>query len=155
MSQPEQVSPAQLFDQFFRPTLFAPWAHALLQRAAPQAGEGVLNLACGTGTVAHMAAPLVGAEGSVAGLDINPGMLTAVRARPTPTGAAIRWQPGDAALLDLPHAALCRLRSRTVPARPPLLSRSRCSRPRGSAGAPQRWAVRPQRVAVDRAPAGV
>src|SRR5690349_3293859 len=55
MSEPTHASPVQLFDLFFRPTLFTPWARSLLQRAAPQPGEHVLDLACGTGTVAQFA----------------------------------------------------------------------------------------------------
>lgn len=105
MSEPTQASPAQLFDQFFRPTLFTPWARALLQRAAPQPGEHVLDLACGTGTVAQFVAPLVGAEGSVVGVDINPGMLAVAQGQPTPEGAAITWRQGDATALDLPDAS--------------------------------------------------
>src|SRR5215472_13290367 len=102
MSEPSQASPAQLFDQFFRPTLFTPWARSLLQRAAPQSGEQVLDLACGTGTVAQLAAPLVGAEGSVVGVDINPGMLAVAQGQPKPPGTAITWRQGDATALDLP-----------------------------------------------------
>jgi ubiquinone/menaquinone biosynthesis C-methylase UbiE len=102
MSEPTQVSPAQLFDQFFRPALFTPWARSLLQRAAPQSGEQVLDLACGTGTVAQLVAPLVGAEGSVVGVDINPGMLAVAQGQPKPAGAAVTWRQGDATALDLP-----------------------------------------------------
>jgi len=102
MSEPSQVSPAQLFDQFFRPALFIPWARSLLQRAGPQPGEDVLDLACGTGTVAQLVAPLVGTEGSVVGVDINPGMLAVAQGQPAPNGAAITWRQGDATALDLP-----------------------------------------------------
>jgi len=63
VSQQDNRSPAELFDEAFRPTLFTPWAHTLLQFAVPQAGERVLDLACGTGTVAQEVAPILGEHG--------------------------------------------------------------------------------------------
>jgi hypothetical protein len=41
--------------------------------------------------VARHVAPLVGAEGTVVALDINPGMRAVARALPAPPGAAIDW----------------------------------------------------------------
>jgi ubiquinone/menaquinone biosynthesis C-methylase UbiE len=102
MSQQQDRSPAEVFDSFFGPTLFSPWAEVLLDYAQPQPGERVLDLACGTGTVARKAAPLVGAAGTVVGADINPGMLEVARAYPDPEGVPIAWQAHDAASLDFP-----------------------------------------------------
>jgi ubiquinone/menaquinone biosynthesis C-methylase UbiE len=102
MSGSEQLSPAELFDQFFRPALFTPWARSLLRRANPQPGEYALDLACGSGTVALAVAPLVGIEGSVLGLDINPGLLAVAQKASVPSGAPIEWRHGDATALDLP-----------------------------------------------------
>jgi len=62
----------------------------------------VLDLACGTGIVARLTAPLVGVHGRVAAVDINPGMLAAGQAQPPPGGAPIEWHHGDAARLDFP-----------------------------------------------------
>ncbi len=102
MSQQLSPSPAEMFDQYFRPALFAPWARVLLEYADPQPGERALDLACGTGTVALHAAPMVGANGSVVALDINPDMLSVARSHPAPEGAWIEWRQGDATSHDLP-----------------------------------------------------
>lgn len=77
----------------------------LLEYAAPQPGERALDLACGTGSVARHVAPLVGAEGKVVALDINPEMLAVGRALPAPEGATIEWQEGNAIALALPDGS--------------------------------------------------
>jgi SAM-dependent methyltransferase len=41
-----------------------------------------LDVACGTGVVARLAAGRVGADGRVVGLDLNPGMLAVARGLP-------------------------------------------------------------------------
>jgi ubiquinone/menaquinone biosynthesis C-methylase UbiE len=105
MNQQDNRSPAELFDETFRPALFTPWARALLQLAAPQAGERVQDLACGSGAVARAVAPMLGDDGAVVGLDINPGMLAAARKLPASAGAPIEWRQGDATALDLPDDA--------------------------------------------------
>jgi SAM-dependent methyltransferase len=101
--QAPSPSPAEMFDRFFGPALFEPWAEELLRHARPQPGEQVLDLACGTGVVARRLAPLVGAAGRVVGVDINPAMLGVARARPAADGASIAWRQGDATSLDLPE----------------------------------------------------
>jgi ubiquinone/menaquinone biosynthesis C-methylase UbiE len=105
MSQQQSPTPAEMFDQYFGPTVFAPWARVLLEYATPQPGERVLDLACGTGNVARHVAPLVGATGKVVALDINPEMLAVARSHPAPAGAPIDWRVGDATSLDLPDDA--------------------------------------------------
>ena len=72
-------SPAA-YERYLVPIIFAPWAERLIERAAPQPGERVLDVACGTGVVARRAAPRVGVNGRVVGLDINEGMLAVARA---------------------------------------------------------------------------
>lgn len=102
MSQQQRINPAEMYEAYFVPGIFARWTPLLLAYAAPRPGERVLDLACGTGIVARHVAPLVGEEGRVVGLDINPDMLEVARALPQPPGAAIQWQQGDAASLPLP-----------------------------------------------------
>jgi ubiquinone/menaquinone biosynthesis C-methylase UbiE len=81
------------------PALFGPWAPLLVEQAALRAGERVLDVACGTGVVARMAAPQVGTKGHVAGIDLNPGMLARARAASPPQGATVAWREGDAGAL--------------------------------------------------------
>jgi len=52
-----------------------PFVQALLDRAALQPGAALLDVACGTGFVARAAAPLVGLDGRLAGVDFNGPML--------------------------------------------------------------------------------
>jgi ubiquinone/menaquinone biosynthesis C-methylase UbiE len=85
--------------------LFNEWACDLVETAAVQTGERVLDLACGTGVVARTVAPQVGKAGQVVGIDVNEGMLGMARTVPPPSGAEMTWQQGDAAALPLPSAA--------------------------------------------------
>jgi ubiquinone/menaquinone biosynthesis C-methylase UbiE len=62
----------------------------------------VLDLACGTGLVARLAASTV-ELGQVTGLDINTGMLAVARSLSTPPRAAITWVEASAADTGLPH----------------------------------------------------
>jgi ubiquinone/menaquinone biosynthesis C-methylase UbiE len=78
------------------PSLFAPWATDLIQRANPQPGERVLDIACGTGIVARNVVPLVGSQGIVAGLDANPDMIGMARATAAKQHLAIVWHTGSA-----------------------------------------------------------
>ncbi len=72
-------SAPELYERYLVPAITALWAADLVERAAPRPGERVLDVACGTGVVARLAAQRVG-TGRVVGLDINSGML-AVAAR--------------------------------------------------------------------------
>ncbi len=49
-------SAPEAYERYMVPTLFAPWANDLLTRAAPQSGDRVVDVACGTGIVARLAA---------------------------------------------------------------------------------------------------
>jgi ubiquinone/menaquinone biosynthesis C-methylase UbiE len=92
---------AELFERYLVPAITAKWAADLLDRAQPGEGEAVLDIACGTGIVARLAAKRMG-RGLVTGLDLNAGMLNVARGAPT-EGAAIIWVEGSA--LDLPFPA--------------------------------------------------
>ena len=104
MTQPQPSNPAESYERFFVPAMFRPWAEILLRHAAPQPGERMLDVACGTGIVARLAASLVGASGQVVGLDMNPGMLEVARSVPQ-SGATVKWQEGNAMALPFPDAA--------------------------------------------------
>jgi len=102
MSQPEPGSAAETYEKYFVPAMFVPWADILLRHASPQPGARVLDVACGTGIVARLAAALVGANGQVAAVDVNPEMLAVAHAHPAPSGAPIHWQVGNAVALPFP-----------------------------------------------------
>ncbi len=61
--------------------MLQPLADALLQFAAPQAGERVLNVGCGGGLTSSAFAATVGPGGDVLGLDISAVILDIARAR--------------------------------------------------------------------------
>ncbi len=74
-----------------------PWAENLVASANLTAGERVLDLACGTGFVGRTAKPIVGAEGVVIGVDLNPMMVAVAR---SVTGLDVREVSADATGLD-------------------------------------------------------
>lgn len=105
MSQPHNLSPAEVYERYLSRTIADPWTRVLLELAVPKLGERVLDLACGTGSVSRQLAPMLGASGEVLALDINANMLEVGRAQPAPVGAPIVWQKGNAARLALPDQA--------------------------------------------------
>jgi SAM-dependent methyltransferase len=105
----ETKSPAEFYEAFFVPAMFAPLADIVVGRAGIEPGQRVLDVACGTGVVARRAAARAGAGGQVTGLDLREGMIARARSLPAPDGAAIEWRLGDAAALDLPDAAFDRV----------------------------------------------
>ncbi|MBV9899035.1 MAG: class I SAM-dependent methyltransferase [Chloroflexi bacterium] len=70
------------------PRVFTPWARVLLEIVPPRAGERVLDVATGPGTVAREAAKLVGPDGSIKAVDISAAMLAVGRDWPPEPGAA-------------------------------------------------------------------
>lgn len=93
---------AEVYESRFVPAIFAEWAPRLLDRAGVAPGQSVLDVACGTGIVARTAAPLVGPDGKVVGVDLNEAMLTVARRVPVASaagGTEISWRQGDAAQL--------------------------------------------------------
>lgn len=96
---------AELYERYAVRYFIGPWAPGLVAPAALQPGERVLDLACGTGVVARLAASKVGPAGHVTGLDINAGMLAVARSLPSPSGASITWVEGSAMAMDLPDAS--------------------------------------------------
>ncbi len=106
MSDQQSPDPAETYERYLGPTIADPWTRVLLEYAAPQRGERALDVACGTGSVARHVVPMVGAEGRVVAVDINPAMLAVGRARSASAGVAIEWLEGNAASLDLPDEAV-------------------------------------------------
>lgn len=89
------TSPSEIYQRFMVPAIFAQWSAAILELAAPQAGERALDLACGTGVVARMAALMVQPGGEVVGVDLNGAQIATARAIDPSTD----WREGDAGSL--------------------------------------------------------
>jgi len=88
--------PAESYESFMVPGLFAPWASHLIQYANPQHAERILDVACGTGIVARQIAQRVGSRGTVIGLDLDPYKITVARAASEREGLAIEWHTSAA-----------------------------------------------------------
>ena len=65
---------------------FGPVVENVVRRGELKAGQRVLDLGTGTGSVAMRAAALVGPAGTVTGIDISPEMLALTRQRLVESG---------------------------------------------------------------------
>jgi ubiquinone/menaquinone biosynthesis C-methylase UbiE len=96
---------AELYERYVARHILGRWAPLLVDAARLAPGERVLDVACGTGVVARVAAERVGPAGSVVGIDLNAGMIRVARSLPPPQGAPIEWFERSA--LDLGLADGC------------------------------------------------
>src|SRR5262244_1993552 len=95
----------EAYQRYIVPAFMAT-SQELVALAALQGGARVLDVACGTGVVARLAAQVVGAAGRVVGTDVNEAMLGMARTVPQqPDGPKIEWRQSDAAALPFPDAA--------------------------------------------------
>lgn len=85
---------SEAYHQYIGKTIVSPWTEDLIEAADVRRGHRVLDVACGTGLVAREAARRVGEAGSVAGLDMNSGMLDVARSIGE---LPIEWEQGDVA----------------------------------------------------------
>jgi ubiquinone/menaquinone biosynthesis C-methylase UbiE len=95
-----RANPAENYERYFVPAIGEPLAQSLVAEAGLRPGERVLDVACGTGVVARLAADEVGLDGFVAGIDLNPAMIAVARAYSQ--GWDIAWQVAAAEALPLP-----------------------------------------------------
>jgi SAM-dependent methyltransferase len=79
----------------FVPDIGEPNARAVVAAAALEEGDRVLDVACGTGIAARLAAEKVGQTGAVAAIDVNPAMLDVARTTGA-QGPTIEWHQGAA-----------------------------------------------------------
>ena len=89
------------YEQALVGPLFVPWAVHLLDRVGVEEGESVLDVACGPGTVAQLAAGLVGRSGSVVGCDLSEEMLSIARAKGDVGGVRVEYRQCTAEALSV------------------------------------------------------
>ena len=92
-------SAPEVYERELVPAVFGVWAPILVELAQPRPSERVLDVACGTGVVARIAATHVGPSGTVVGTDLNPGMLSVARSVVSPdsrSGGQLQWQEASA-----------------------------------------------------------
>jgi len=112
---------AELYERFLVDRVTSIWARDLIGRVGLRPAARVLDVACGTGVAARLAAAKVGDGGRVAALDVNRGMLAVARSLPAPEGAPIEWHEGSADALPFGEgefeAVLCQLGLQFFPRR--------------------------------------
>ena len=86
-------------------TLLSDALETALERAAPQAGERVLDIGCGTGASSLRLSSLVGQTGQVTALDISGPLLDHARARSDAAASNLEFVLGDAQTHDFPTGA--------------------------------------------------
>jgi ubiquinone/menaquinone biosynthesis C-methylase UbiE len=107
------------YERFWREQL-APAQEKLIELAAPQVGQRILDVACGTGLVTIPLARSVGPSGAVVATDLADAMVAAVAAEAARLGLhQITARRMDAEALDFPDqsfdAAVCALGLMYVP----------------------------------------
>jgi SAM-dependent methyltransferase len=133
-------SAAEAYDEVLVPRLFTPCAEILLSRLGLRPGETLLDVACGTGIVVLLAAPMLGPGGLVIGRDINEAMVVRARSHALPPGSAgVALGVSPAAPLDLDDesvdAITCQQGLQFFPDPDAALAEMwRCVRPGGRAG---------------------
>jgi ubiquinone/menaquinone biosynthesis C-methylase UbiE len=99
-------SAPEVYERELVPPVFGPWAPILIELADLKPGDRVIDIACGTGIVARIAATRVTPSGVVAGIDLNPGMLNVARSLDAAADAAsIHWQEATADKLPFPDGS--------------------------------------------------
>jgi ubiquinone/menaquinone biosynthesis C-methylase UbiE len=97
------------YERYFVPSVGRPFARPVIEASDLRQGERVLDVACGTGVAARLAAERVAPTGTVVGIDPHPGMLEAARR----TTHDVEWRQGAAEDLPLPDesfdAVVCSL----------------------------------------------
>jgi SAM-dependent methyltransferase len=120
-------SAPEVYERELVPAVFGPWAPLVIALADLEPEECVLDLACGTGVVARIAAEKVGERGAIVAADLNPGMVTVARSLQAPAGATIEWREADAGALPFAgeafDAVLCQLGLQSSPTGRPLCAR--------------------------------
>jgi ubiquinone/menaquinone biosynthesis C-methylase UbiE len=110
--QQDGGSAADLFQRYIVPRITSVWGRDLVGRAGVRLGENVLDVACGTGVVAALAAAQ-SCTGRVVGLDLNADMLRVARGNADEARAQVEWCEGSALALPFGENAfdvvLCQL----------------------------------------------
>ena len=85
-----QIDAARAYESLFVPALFGQRTEVMAAAVQLQYGQSVLDVACGTGSLAAQVSAGVGPNGYVAGLDPNRGMLAVAKE----TMPNIDWREG-------------------------------------------------------------
>lgn len=121
------ANPAENYEQYFTPAIGVHFARAVVEAADLGRGDHVLDVACGTGIAARLAASEVGHTGSVSGADVNEAMLKV--AAWSEGGESIEWRQASAERLPWDNgsfdAVLCSQGLQFFPDKPAALREMR------------------------------
>ena len=87
----------EIYERVLVGPLFRPFAEQLVSRVAPNRGDRVIDVACGTGIVARVARERLGPEARIVGVDVAPAMLAVARS----VDPTIEWREGNAIALPV------------------------------------------------------
>src|SRR5687768_2717271 len=100
----------------------------LVDLARLKPGEAVLDVGCGTGTLAIAARQRVGAAGTVHGIDASPEMIAQARRKAMKAGIDVVFQSGIVEALPFPDAHFDVVLSTLMLHHLPRLVREQCAR---------------------------
>jgi ubiquinone/menaquinone biosynthesis C-methylase UbiE len=87
----------EIYERVLVGPLFRPFAEQLVSRVAPNRGDRVIDVACGTGIVARVVRERLGPEARIVGVDVAPAMLAVART----VDPTIEWREGNAVSLPV------------------------------------------------------
>jgi ubiquinone/menaquinone biosynthesis C-methylase UbiE len=87
----------EIYERVLVGPLFRPFAEQLVSRVAPNRGDRVIDVACGTGIVARVARERLGPQARIVGVDVAPAMLAVARS----VDPTIEWREGNAIALPV------------------------------------------------------
>jgi SAM-dependent methyltransferase len=90
----------RLYEDYFVPLIFAPYAEDLAARVAARSPSRILEIAAGTGVVTRAMMARLPESTTIVATDLNPGMLET--AKQVGTSRPVQWQQADA--MQLPFA---------------------------------------------------
>lgn len=82
----------KMHEELLVPAIYAQWAHRIADISEIDLGHAVLDVACGTGSLAKAAQLEAGLNGRIVGLDASDKMLAVAQQN----SRGIKWQLGDA-----------------------------------------------------------
>ncbi|MGH8328628.1 MAG: class I SAM-dependent methyltransferase [Steroidobacteraceae bacterium] len=82
-----------------------PFRERLLELSRLRPDESVLDVGCGTGTMAILAKQTVGVLGTVCGVDASPEMIARARSKAASAGVEVRFESAAAQALPYPQSS--------------------------------------------------
>src|SRR5205085_1947752 len=84
----------RLYEDYFVPLIFAPYAEDLADRVAARSPARILEIAAGTGVVTRALLARLPESATIVATDLNPAMLET--AKQVGTSRPVQWKPADA-----------------------------------------------------------